>query len=168
MASEPGSNLAALQVTLNRVALAIAVVLLAGIGLLWWRDRTRTREIPRWDRSRFVGIVPPADTAHATWVVVVNPDCMHCRARLAELLRHRRDPATGPALGVLLVDVAAHPEPPDNDLARLDGGVWWDSTNAWRDRWGHRTYGEVLVFAPGGALERLVGPESDPALPDPR
>jgi hypothetical protein len=94
-------------------------------------------------------------------MIVVNPDCMHCRARLAELLRHQRDPARDPALGVLLVDVRQRPEPPD-DAARLDGGVYWDSLNVWRSRWGHRVYGEVLVFAPDGAIERVVGPDADP------
>ncbi len=158
-ANPPG--LGRVQVAINRVALVLSAVILAAIGIAWGYDRTRHWEAPRWDGSRFVTLAAPAGAARATWMVVVNPDCMHCRARLAELLRRPRDPARDAALGVLLVDVPHRPPPPD-DPDRLDGGLYWDSLGVWRSRWGHRVYGEVLVFAPDGTLERDVGPDLDP------
>ena len=151
----------ALQTVLNRVALSLAIVILVAISGVWLRDRTRTWEKPVWQPSRFVVMSQAESRARPAWIIVVNPDCLHCRARLAELLRRERDPARAPALGVLLVDVRSRPAPLDN-AERLDGGVWWDSTGVWRSHWGHRVYGEVLVFAPGGALVRVVGPEADP------
>jgi hypothetical protein len=159
--TEVPPGISGLQALLNRSALALAVLILAGIGAFWLYDRTRPRETPAWDAGRFAAMSAPDSSARATWMVVVNPDCMHCRARLAELLRHQRDPARDPVLGVLLVDVRHRPEPLD-DASRLDGGVYWDSLGVWRSHWGHRVYGEVLVFAPGGALVRVVGPDADP------
>lgn len=150
-----------LQKVLNRAALAIAALILVAIGGVWLMDRTRTWETPAWRTSRFTRMSPAEGGARADWIVVVNPDCLHCRARLAELLRRERDPQRDPALGVLLVDTPTRPGPLD-DASRLDGGVWWDSTGVWRSRWGHRVYGEVLVFSPSGALVRVVGPEADP------
>ena len=161
--NELSPGLRGLQAALNRTALVLSFAILAAIGIVWWRDRTHAWEAPRWNAARFARMAPAANSARTTWVVVVNPDCMHCRARLAELLRRQRDPARDPALAVLLVDVRRRPQPLD-DASRLDGGVFWDSLNVWRALWGHRVYGEVLVFAPGGALERTVGPELDPQV----
>ncbi len=157
------SGLGRLQVALNRAAWALSVLILAGIAAWWLADRTRRWEPPRWDPRRFVMLAPPSPGARPTWMVAVNPDCPHCRARLAELLRRPRDPARDPALGVLLVDVPRRPRAVEA-ADRFDGGVWWDSLRVWRSRWGHRVYGEVLVFAPGGAIERTVGPEGDPQV----
>ena len=114
-----------IQAVLNRAALALSLAILAAIGVLWWRDRTHRWETARWDPGRFAPMSAPAGGVRPTWMVVVNPGCMHCRARLAELLRRQRDPARDPALGVLLVDVRRRPEPLD-DASRLDGGVYWD------------------------------------------
>jgi hypothetical protein len=159
--SEVPPSLGRLSVTINRIALALTGLLLALLAAWWAYDRMRHWETPRWDESRFVETAPPARSGVRTWMVVVNPDCLHCRARLAELMRRPRDPARDPALGELLVDVPRRPARPD-DAERIDGGVWWDSLGVWRRHWGHRVYGEVLVFGPGGALERTVGPAADP------
>lgn len=153
-----------LQQAINRAALGLSLVLFVAIGAIWWRDRTREWETPRWDSARFAELSAPSGPVRTTWRVAVNPDCQHCRARLADLMRRRRDPAHDPALGVLLVDVRRRPDRVD-EASRLDGGVYWDSSNVWRARWGHRRYGEVFVFAADGALVRCVGPEDDPASP---
>jgi hypothetical protein len=152
-----------LQAVLNRTALLLSVVVLAAIAIAWWADRMHAWETPRWNAQRFSRLVAPSPGARARWMVVVNPDCLHCRARLAELLRRQRDPARDPALGVLLVDVRRRPDLQE-DTSRMDGGVFWDSLGVWRSRWGHRVYGEVLVFAAGGELVRTVGPEGDPQV----
>jgi hypothetical protein len=160
MSAEP-REVSGLQVAINRAALSLSLAILAAIGVVWWRDRTRTFETPRWDAGRFVTLHAPAGAPRTTWMLIVNPSCTHCRARLADLLRRPRDPERHPALGVLLVDLAHRPDTLEA-TPRIEGGVYWDSLAVWRRRWGHRVYGEVLVFAPGGALERSVGPESDP------
>ncbi len=143
---------------LNRIALVVAFALFAALGVFWWRERTRHYEAPRWPDASLVQLVAPAAGAPAArWIVAVNPGCPHCVARLAELRRDGVARAAGAALGVLLVDVPARP---DSLVVGegLDAGVWWDSTGAWRSRWGHRVYGETLVFAPGGSLERVIAP----------
>lgn len=160
--NEPVRAPSSLALALNRFALGLALVIFVAIGVFWWRDRTRVREAPRWDPARFAEVSPPEGPARLKWIVAVNPDCSHCRARLAELLRHPRDPLRGPALGVLLVDLDRRPAPLESS-SRLEAGAWWDSAAVWRQRWGHRVYGEVLVFAPDGTLQREVGPETDPA-----
>lgn len=155
-----------LQVAINRGALALAVLLFAAIVVVAVRERARTYETPRWDPARFARL-RPADAPHDTmWMVMVNPDCLHCRARLADLLRRDAARRSDAALGVLLIDT---PRPDSLELpARFPAGVWWDSTQVWRRRWGHRTYGEVLVFGPGGALARTVPPDADPGAPPAR
>src|SRR5436853_337955 len=37
----------------------------------------------------------------------------------------------------------------------------WDSTGAWRHRWGHRVYGELLCFDRAGRFIRTLAPLSD-------
>lgn len=164
--NETSAQVSGLQRAINRAALLVAAVIFVAIGFVWWRDRTHVWEVPRWDATRFVALraTEPTVAARGTWRVAYNPDCMHCRARLAELLRRPRDPVRDPALGVLLVDVRTRPDSLELS-SRLDGGVYWDSANVWRARWGHRLYGEVMVFAPDGTLERSVAPEADPAMP---
>jgi hypothetical protein len=162
--NDAGPEVSTWQQALNRAALGLALAILTAIGVLWWRDRTHVWETPRWDARRFERLAPPLVAEHATWMVVVNPDCPHCRARLAELQRRPHDSRRDPALGALLVDVARRPRPPESG-APLEGGVYWDSLGIWRGRWGHRVYGEVLVFAADGSLERTVAPELDPGAP---
>lgn len=148
----------------NRIALLLALALFAVLGAFWWRERTRHYDAPRWPAASFAALVlPSADARPERWIVAVNPDCPHCLQRLAELERTGAADRAGAALGVLLVDT---PHLPDS-LALgpgLAAGIWWDSLGVWRARWGHRVYGETMVFGPGGALVRVLGP-GDGAAP---
>lgn len=142
----------------NRIALVLAIAVFTTLGALWWRERTRRYAAPRWPDAAFATLLAPADSAPAPrWIVAVNPGCPHCTARLAELRRAGAARAAGAALGVLLVDLR---ERPDSLVAGagLAAGVWWDSSGAWRSRWGHRVYGETLVFGADGALARVIAP----------
>lgn len=144
--------------TLNRIALVLALALFVALGALWWRERTRNYEPPAWPHPAFAMLrAPEAGAPPARWIVAVNPGCGNCTARLAELRRLGAAGAAGAALGVLLVDVRHRP---DSLVAGegLTAGVWWDSSGAWRSRWGHRTYGETMVFGEGGVLERVLAP----------
>jgi hypothetical protein len=140
----------------NRIALLLALALFAALGAFWWRDRTRHYDTPRWPAASVAVLAPPDSGAAAErWIVAVNPDCAQCLRRLAEL--------AGASLGVLLVDT---PHRPDS-LALGEGlaaGIWWDSLGVWRRAWGHRAYGETMVFGPGGALVRVLAP-GDGAAP---
>lgn len=148
----------------NRIALAIALALFALLGILWWRDRTRAYEAPSWPHAAMAAIAPPADViASERWIVAVNPECATCRARLADLRRELAAATADVTLGVLLVDVARRPGAYDPGEG-LDAGVWWDSLGAWRERWGHRLYGETMVFGRDGALLRTLAPTGE-ALP---
>ncbi|MCC6348928.1 MAG: hypothetical protein IT347_04950 [Candidatus Eisenbacteria bacterium] len=150
---------------INRLALLLALVLFVGLGAMWWRERTRHYETPRWPDASLARLVAPGPGAPARrWIVAVNPECPHCTARLAELRRDGAADHDGAALGVLLVDV---PRRPDSLVvgAGLAAGVWWDSAGAWRRRWGRRVYGETLVFGPDGTLDRVLSPTEDLAPP---
>ncbi|HTR96592.1 MAG TPA: hypothetical protein VMH61_01705 [Candidatus Acidoferrales bacterium] len=155
---------ASLATAINRVAIALALLALAGIGAWWWHDRTRVWEPVRWDARRFVCLRAPDSAAAAAWIVAYQPDCPHCRARLADLLRRDPSARAGAALGVLVVDAGVRPELPSG-AERLTGGVWWDSLGIWRARWGHRVYGEALSFARDGRLQRTIGPADPPGAP---
>lgn len=149
--------------TVNRIALLLALALFVALGAFWWRERTREYEAPRWPESSFAMLVPPADAVPTErWIVAVNPGCAQCVARLAELRRRSEAWTADAALGVLLVDVKRRP---DSLVVGggLDAGVWWDSLGAWRSRWGHRVYGETLVFGPDGALVRVLAPSGEVA-----
>jgi hypothetical protein len=144
---------------INRAALVLALALLVAIAVLWWRDSSRLRETPRWDESGAVPLRAAAAGGRERWIVAVNPGCPECRDRLARLAGALARRGDGPALGVLLVDVPRRPD----SLAGAEGlaaGVWWDSAATWRERWGRKAYGEVLVFSPGGALRRILPPDS--------
>jgi len=152
----------AVVIWLNRAALACAGLIVLALGTLWWLDRTHPAEAPRWDPARFANLVRPAGPAGALWLVAVNPDCPHCRARLADLERH--GVAEGAALAVLLVDTPHRPDAVESSPA-IGAGVWWDSSGVWRWRWRRRAYGEVLVFDASGRLERVTPPTGDPGSP---
>lgn len=151
----------------NSIALVLAAVIFAALGLFWQCERTRHYDTPAWPHESFVRLMAPAETLPSErWIVAVNPECSHCLARLAELRRRSAAWTADRALGVLLVDVKQRP---DSLVVgnNLDAGVWWDSLGAWRSRWGHRVYGETMVFAPDGALTRVLAPagEVDAASP---
>ncbi len=119
---------------------------LVALGWLWHLDRTRVWEMPRLGPPLvLLRAVSPASAA-TTWLVAVNPDCPHCLDVLARLAAR---PATGVRVGALIVDSPRRPS--TSTLDALPGApIWWDATNEWRRRWGHRVYGEVMRFDPRG------------------
>ena len=147
---------------INQLALLIAALLFAAIGLLWWRDRTRVWEEPLWDRSRFAAVTAPATFAAAgrSLIVAVHPGCSHCSERLTQLAREGAADSIGAALGVLVVDQPERPLAPKGGTS-LPAGVWWDSVGTWRDSWGRRVYGEAYVFGARGQLERVIPTRGD-------
>ena len=44
---------------LNRIALDVAVLLLAALGVAWWWDRSQRWEEPAFDAARFQCLLPP-------------------------------------------------------------------------------------------------------------
>ncbi len=144
---------------INRAALLVTLAVAGTIGVLWWRGAHRVHEAPRWPASGAVALAPPAAAGRAAWIMAVNPDCLHCRERLGALAAALPAAAPQPVLGVLLVDLDARPDSLAGG-ARFAAGVWWDSAATWRRRWGHTDYAEVLEFAPGGALLRVLDPDS--------
>ena len=130
---------------LRRAGWAAWALLAAGLGTLGWlrhADRARAWETP----ALGAPLVPlrgaAAGTDIGTWLVAVNLDCPHCVAAHARLAARL---VPGLRVGALLVDTPRRPGP--QELAALAAGpVWWDARGDWRRRWGHRVYGEVLVF----------------------
>ena len=144
------------------LALAVAAVALAALGLAWWRDAGHRYERPAWTPSRFVQLAPAAGDARERWLVAVNLRCPHCRAHLHALAQRLAVRERPPALGVLLVDETRRPETLDLGVP-LPAGAWWDSAQVWRDAWGRRVYGETFRFDPRG---RLLSATPAGVLPD--
>jgi hypothetical protein len=144
---------------INRAALLVSLALLAAMAALWWSARPREREAPRWPAPGIVPLVGASAATGERWIVALNPECPTCRARLAALDSAFAARPGAPALGVLLVDVPDRPAAIEG-AGRLSAGVWWDSASVWRRRWGRNAYGEVLDFAAGGSLARLLPPDS--------
>ena len=126
------------------ILLATALVPLVALGTLWWRDRSAPREEPRWGRPGLIQVFPSAGTkpaARSRSVVPVNPACPHCGGYVAAAAKR-----VGPdeVLAILMVDTRrpqdGHPAPAGVDE------IWWDRDMIWRNRWGHRVYGEMLRF----------------------
>ncbi len=148
---------------IGRWALAAPLVLLVGaLGAAWMADRQRDWGEPRWDPAVFV----PLDTrdrdpvpTHEHWVVPVNPDCPHCSGHLERAAARRR---AGVTVQALVVDQRLRPARDVFGSARVDG-VWWDSTGIWRNIWGHRLYGETLVFDRDGRLLTTMSPGAEVA-----
>ena len=137
---------------LNLLALAIAVSVLAVTGIAWWRDRVRTFETPSWEAARFVELAP-ADppVERERWVVAVSLACPHCQAHLRALATRTASRPRPPALAALIVDQPVRPTSTSLGVP-LAGGVWWDSTQVWREAWGRRAYGETFRFNAQGEL----------------
>lgn len=157
--------------TVNRIAWGLALVVLVSVAALWWFDQGHRWESPNWPIE---GAVPVgasiASVAHPreTWVVAINPECPHCRVSLEQVARARRRAHAPVTLEALLVDAPRRPDPAE--IATLPADVVrWDAAGAWRARWGHRVYGEVLCFGPDGRLLRALPPVADSttALPFP-
>ncbi len=145
---------------LIRLGALLLVFGIFGIGWIWQQDRRRVWEEPRWDQSRFVRLLvarPPTPRETVLWVVAVNPQCSHCRASLRHVAAMRMDHERRERHVALLVDTPRQPTP--SALNRLEADeVWWDSHGTWRYRWGHRVYGEAIVFTPEGRYLRTWPP----------
>jgi len=145
---------------LGGLGLAIVAAGMLGLGWLWHRDRTRAWEPPRWDASRFVaigGAPRPEAAAAERWLVAVNLECPYCLRSLRQAVSERSRAPAPFALGALVVDTAARPRAEAlPELAAV--GWWWDSEDVWRRRWGHRVYGEILVFDSTGLYLRTLPP----------
>jgi hypothetical protein len=140
---------------------ALVAAALAALGWLWHVDRARIWDTPELGAPLVRLGAAPADTvgdtgpAVDTWLVAVNPDCPHCLQALAAL---RARPRRGVRVGALIVDTPRRPGAAS--LAALGAvPLWWDERGAWRRRWGHRVYGEVLCFDRQGRYLRTRLPD---------
>jgi hypothetical protein len=154
-----------LGAVLATVILLSAATGLAMLGAAWSRERSQRWDEPRWDPRQMVPVRASfaRERAREIWVVPVNPRCPHCAGHLiaaatARGLEH------GVRLEVLIVDT---PKPPAAEtLVRMEAdGWWWDARETWRRRWGHRVYGERIVFDGSGRYRRTEPPAGAPAPP---
>ena len=137
---------------LNLFALVIAGAVLLATGIAWWRDRARTFETPRWEAARFVALAPAEPLEERErWVVAVSLTCPHCQEHLRALALRTAPRERPPALTALVVDQPQRPTSFSLGVP-LAGGVWWDSTQVWREAWGRRAYGETFRFSAQGEL----------------
>lgn len=110
--------------------------------------------------ARANAAVERAGGAVETWAVAVNPGCALCRGSLARGLAVRGLAGAPVRLAVLVVDTPRRPS--SATLASLAADEFrWDSAGAWRHRWGHRIYGELLCFDRSGRLVRTIAPLGD-------
>ena len=142
----------------------VLAALMLALGLAWARDRATPWTTPHFEARQFVAVGRPPAIGHARelWLVAVNPSCPHCRAHLAHAAAALRRGA-GTRLGILLVDTPKPPAATAFANVAVDG-MWWDARDTWRRRWGHRVYGEVLVFDGAGRYLRTLPPGFESAL----
>lgn len=145
-----------------RAALAIVAIVLAlvcALGLVWLRDRHAGWKRPRWSPETFTLLEGDgrASVAAERHVVAVNPLCPHCVESLDLAVARRLEAGAAHRIAVLIVDT---PERPRWGVqpGRGEDEVWWDAAGVWRRRWGHRVYGEVLVFDAAGTWLRTLPP----------
>lgn len=172
--------------TMSRVERAgwgLVAAALVALGALWHYDRTRVWESPRWDDAGLVELraAEPKEACPEsaeevagrdaegndaapgpieTWAVAVNPRCAACRASLARVLAVRRVARRPLRLAVLVVDTKRRPSATTVAALAADE-MRWDSAGAWRHRWGHRVYGELLCFDRDGRCVRTLAPLVD-------
>ena len=132
------------------------MVAMAVLGGLWFSDRHRSWDVPVWTEGMFVALRPPTRAAatQESWFVPVNPDCPHCAEHLARTLGRRSARAR---IHALVVDQVHRPTEDVFGEYAVDA-AWWDSAGIWRHRWGHRLYGETMVFDRRGRLLRTDPP----------
>ena len=147
---------------------------LAALGAAWHLDRARGWETPRWDPARLVlirdgrahggsegrALGPDPLAAGERWVVAIQPCCPHCRESLSRLVAARARHEDPVEIEALIVDTSRRPRATILGDTGVDR-VWWDERNTWRRRWGHRVYGEILVFDPSGNCVRSLPPPLD-------
>lgn len=136
---------------LNTLAFAVALLLLAALGVAWWRDRVQRYDTPRFEAARFEPIAPDSALARERWLVAVNLKCPHCTRHLGALRARIAARPSPPSLGAIIVDQPTRPAA-DALEGPLPGGVWWDRAQVWREHWGRRTYGETFRFAADGRM----------------
>jgi len=152
-----------------RMALVVLAMLAAVAFGRWRADRAQVFDRPSWDPAAFERLDPDGAVAapreHGVdgsgagdlplWVVPVNPACESCVAGLAAAYEARNARRAPVRLVALVVDTPRRPTA--GALARLHADErLWDRARIWRDRWGHRTYGEALAFTPGGRYVRTI------------
>lgn len=152
---------------LNTIALALAFALLATLAGVWAWARSRPAPRVEFRAERFVCLTEPAGGVFPSgtreqWLVAVNLRCPHCQTHLRQLARRIASRPAPPALGVILVDQSTRPVLEGFGVA-LPAGVWWDSTQVWRERWRRGAYGETFRFATDG---RLLGATPAGFVPD--
>jgi len=159
------SSIVALGALLGRraagPALTIAcLAMLAVLAVLWRHDRAHPWERPRLDDAGFVQLSGAAPSRPFTerWLVIVQHRCPHCREHLARAVAERAH-RTGIRLDALFVDTGTPPVAAAFTSPGVDGW-WWDARDTWRRRWGHRLYGEVLVFDRAGRYRRTWPPSA--------
>jgi hypothetical protein len=135
---------------ISRAGWALTAAALAALGWLWHFDRARVWQTPGLGAPLVLVRAATADSSAGTWLVAVNPECPHCLQALARL---NARPHRGLRVGALIVDTPRRPGAAT--LAALVAApLWWDALGDWRQRWGHRVYGEVLCFDPRGRYVR--------------
>lgn len=128
---------------------------LIALGGALLRDRARPWDVPHWDPARFTVLRGrPKHRPAETWVVAFQPACPHCRESLGRALRAAARDPHHPDVALLVIDASRPLADQAIDVAP-DLPVWWDEHQTWRERWGHRLYGEILRFGPDG---RYRGP----------
>ena len=144
------------------ILIGSAIVVVLGLGALWRHDRARHWERPHWQPAEFVALRGPLalDGVRELWVMPVNPRCPHCRAHVARAAAARRQ-GSDVRLGILLVDTPKPPAAATFANVAVDG-LWWDARETWRRRWGHRVYGERVVFDGAGRYVRTIPPSAGP------
>jgi hypothetical protein len=122
------------------------------LGWAWHRDRSRQWEEPRWTPEAFVPLRGGQGAVRGgrdTWMVTVNLHCPRCLATLRRIAAAQDGNPDTAQLAALIVDTPARPGP--EAVRRLPPmPVWWDRDGLWKRRWGHRLYGELIQFDPGG------------------
>jgi hypothetical protein len=145
----------------------LLIAVLAATAVFWQHDRARAWPAPRWDPRWFVRLDPTARAlapvaaaadSGESWVVAFQPLCSHCAESLDRAERRAAVGASHPRIIVLAIDCSRALAA---DLARRHPGhaLFWDARQVWRERWGHRLYGEVLRFGGDGSYRGLVAAE---------
>ena len=135
-----------------RIVWYVLAALFVFLGTLWAVDRERRWQVPRLPISGIEslrGSAAPLRSPRGIVLVPMNPGCPHCLAAWQRLMRLCPGEPGCEERVALLVDVDRPPSV--RALQSLEqGAVWWDRRSVWRERWGHRVYGERMRFDGSG------------------